>query len=367
MDNGANAFQIGPMAALFSLSRDAVLGVQDGRIAFMNQAAAAAVGGDRTGAPGSSLLPEHLLHPQAESFAASAVIAKKKATVTSVLLEGMRIFLINFDLGDRDEGVFTALAPLIRTVLSNVKISTEMLASCAESFEDKRAMRYAAVLNHSYHQLRRLLLNISVATAIDQGNMPFIPAVTDVTEICRKLVALTSGFAENNGICLEFDDGSDSCEATVDSELVNQMFMNVLSNSLGHTERGGRVRVTVTKNEENLIISVDDNGTGIPPEVMPTVFSRWTEGRPLTDASSGAGLGLYVSRRIAEFHGGALIIESRKDRGTCVRIMLPVHNRDGATVKSAGFVYRVDERDAVMTQLSTWLPSREYGIILNDR
>lgn len=366
MDNGTNEFQIGPMAALFSLSRDAVVGVRNGRIAFMNQAAVAAVGTDQTGAAAPSLLPEHLLRTQAEAFAASAVIAGKKATVSSVFFGDTRLYLMNFDAGDRDEGVLTALAPLIRTILSNMKFSTEMLASRAENFEDERAMRYAAVLNHSYHQLRRLLLNISVATAIDQGSMPFIPAVTDISEMCRKIIALTSGFAENNGIRLEFDDGGILCEATVDAELVNQMFLNVLSNSLGHAERGGCVRVTLTKNEENLVLSVDDNGTGIPPEIMSTVFARWAEGRPMTDASSGAGLGLYVSRRIAEFHGGALIIESRKGRGTCVRIMLPLQNRGSATLKSTGFIYRVDEREAVMTQLSTWLPSREYGIILND-
>jgi len=111
---------------------------------------------------------------------------------------------------------------------------------------------------------------------------------------------------------------------------------------------------------------VDDNGSGIPPEVLSSVFCRWRENRTLSDTAAGAGFGLCVARNIAEKHGGALVIESKEGQGTAVRVMLPVDNEPRGILRSSETPYSLESMDPVLIQLSTWLPATEYVQKLND-
>ena len=76
---------------------------------------------------------------------------------------------------------------------------------------------------------------------------------------------------------------------------------------------------------ENLVLSVSDDGCGIPPEQLGTIFDRYCHGFDMSSMLSGAGLGLTVARSVAQLHKGTLLLESRPDKGTTVRVSLSRH------------------------------------------
>lgn len=111
-----------------------------------------------------------------------------------------------------------------------------------------------------------------------------------------------------------------------DKGLLYQVLDNLLSNSIKFTKRvGDRANITITtkrreKNDNTIIVSVKDNGTGIDKEILPRLFTKFA-----TKSESGTGLGLYISKNIIEAHGGEIWAENNLDgRGATFRFTLTV-------------------------------------------
>jgi signal transduction histidine kinase len=106
---------------------------------------------------------------------------------------------------------------------------------------------------------------------------------------------------------------------------IAQVLTNLLDNALRHTPSGGQVRLTLTDQEENLFVTVEDTGAGIPKEELPSVFERFYRAdRSRTRGTGGSGLGLAIAREIVRAHGGDIWIESEPGRGTKVGFHLPL-------------------------------------------
>jgi signal transduction histidine kinase len=110
----------------------------------------------------------------------------------------------------------------------------------------------------------------------------------------------------------------------IDRERIEQVLLNLLSNALRYTERGGQVRMSVQPGETEIHISVADTGKGIAPEDLPHVFERFYRGdRSRSRSSGGAGLGLAIAKRLVELHGGRIWAESKLGQGTTFTFSVP--------------------------------------------
>lgn len=97
---------------------------------------------------------------------------------------------------------------------------------------------------------------------------------------------------------------------------------NLLSNALKFTPAGGRVTVSLRFERKQVLLTVTDTGGGIPVERMETVFDGYLHPERLAALPCGLGLGLPLCRRIAEGHGGRMVLDSRPDQGTSVTLAL---------------------------------------------
>ena len=104
---------------------------------------------------------------------------------------------------------------------------------------------------------------------------------------------------------------------------LEQAVWNLLSNALKFTPAGGRVTVSLRFERKQVLLTVTDTGGGIPVERMETVFDGYLHPERLAALPCGLGLGLPLCRRIAEGHGGRLVLDSRPDQGTSVTLALP--------------------------------------------
>jgi signal transduction histidine kinase len=106
---------------------------------------------------------------------------------------------------------------------------------------------------------------------------------------------------------------------------LQQLILNLVSNSVRHTPRKGRITITAQRLGDQVMVSVEDGGTGIPPEILPRIFDEFFKGDP--DSPEGTGLGLSICKRIVAIHGGRIWAESpvpETGKGTRVTFVLPV-------------------------------------------
>ena len=117
----------------------------------------------------------------------------------------------------------------------------------------------------------------------------------------------------------------------VDRTLLQRALSNLIENSLAHTSRGGHIRLEASSSDGFLVISVTDDGCGIPAEHVARVFDRFHRvDAARSQRSGGAGLGLSIVKSVASLHGGEAGIETNLGRGTRVTLRLPsrVNNRE---------------------------------------
>jgi signal transduction histidine kinase len=140
----------------------------------------------------------------------------------------------------------------------------------------------------------------------------------DLDDVMDHVAALLGPEAERAGVAIEIEREQAISEVLVDPEQIQQVFFNVMLNSIQATPPGARVRVRRHQTSDGIIVEVMDDGPGIPAGHLSRIFDPF-----FTTKEKGTGLGLAISARIVAAHGGDISAQRGPDRGTCVRITLP--------------------------------------------
>lgn len=115
-------------------------------------------------------------------------------------------------------------------------------------------------------------------------------------------------------------------EISADRERLEQVLINILSNSVKYTPDGGKINVKASKCDNNIEIEISDNGIGIPKEDLSRIFERFYRvEKSRTSETGGTGLGLAIAKEIVEAHSGSIRIDSEFEKGTTVIITLPIN------------------------------------------
>jgi len=136
------------------------------------------------------------------------------------------------------------------------------------------------------------------------------------------------------GICVHVCDGVSVM--TGDPRRLRQILANLLSNAIKFTPEGGEISVDVYRRGKNIAIGVSDTGIGMSPAEIPVAlepFGRLAAGGQFN--STGTGLGLPLTKRLAELHGGTMEVDSALGFGTTVTVLLPERRAELATEKDA--------------------------------
>lgn len=165
-------------------------------------------------------------------------------------------------------------------------------------------------------------LNTLVEELLLYGRSTKISAVpTDLKELLEGVIEFHSPAIRGKGVAVVREFGESTPLVMVDQHQMRQIFLNLLWNALDAMPQGGEVRVGATAAGGGTVISVADNGSGIPKDELPKVFDLF-----FTTKDKGTGLGLAICRKIIEDHGGNVSIRSRKGEGTTVELFLPHGN-----------------------------------------
>jgi two-component system cell cycle sensor histidine kinase PleC len=184
---------------------------------------------------------------------------------------------------------------------------------------------YAANIHDSGRHLLQLINEILDLSRIEAGRYELNEEpvrLVDIVEDCRRLLALR---AESKGLqmVLEFDKDLDQIWA--DERAMRQICLNLMSNALKFTPRGGRITLSVSRLPDGgQRLSVRDTGPGIPREEIPRVMQAFGQGSLAHQtAEGGTGLGLPIVQNLVKLHGGTFELNSELRKGTDAVVLLP--------------------------------------------
>ncbi|HTV36977.1 MAG TPA: PAS domain-containing sensor histidine kinase [Xanthobacteraceae bacterium] len=214
----------------------------------------------------------------------------------------------------------------LRTPLNAIIGFSEMLMKEQVLVLDpKRRGEYASLIRDSGHHLLSVVNGILDMSKIETDNFeitaePFAPA--QVVAGCCELVALR---AREAGIRLEKSVDDDLPEMIADRRALNQILLNLLSNAVRFSDRGGKVVIGARSEAGAIIFTVDDDGIGMSEEDLAQVGQPYFQARASYDRRrGGTGLGLSIVKGLVRLHGGQLSIRSRIGEGTRVAVRLPL-------------------------------------------
>jgi two-component system sensor histidine kinase ChvG len=202
----------------------------------------------------------------------------------------------------------------LRNPLTSLRSAVETLP-LAKTDESRK--RLLDVIQHDVKRLDRLISDISDASRLDAELQRQEASCVDVTQLLEALVATANEIRTGDvGVTLAFEGGKPG-EFKVpghDSRL-GQVISNLIDNARSFSPAGSKVRVTARKLKDQVEITVDDDGPGIPADALEKIFERFYTDRPDQGFGQNSGLGLSISKQIVEAHGGRIWAENRTKAG----------------------------------------------------
>ncbi len=222
---------------------------------------------------------------------------------------------------------FTNLSHEFRTPLSLILTPTEHLLSGAT---DSGLAGQYRIIQRNARRLLKLINQLLDVKNVDKGGLAFHPSEGDIVQFVRECIADFRELSENQHIQLDFESSLESQQAIFDSDKLEKIIFNLLSNAFKFTPEDGRIQVTLevlSEHEEKGVLSlaVADSGVGISPEDQKKVFERFftTEGHG-QQLNQGSGIGLSLAQDFAKAMGGSIDLESELGKGSVFRLTLPV-------------------------------------------
>ncbi len=214
----------------------------------------------------------------------------------------------------------------LRTPLNAIIGFSEMLMKESSLMLDQqRRNEYAALIHESGHHLLSVVNGVLDMSRLETGNFTITPepfAPSQVVAACCEFVAMP---AREGGIqiCKTLND--DLPEMIGDKRAVSQILLNLLSNAIRFSDRGGKVVIGARAEAASMVFTVDDSGVGINDEDLARVGEPYFQARATYNRRhGGTGLGLSIVKGLVRLHGGELSIRSRVGEGTRVAVRLPL-------------------------------------------
>jgi two-component system, NtrC family, sensor histidine kinase KinB len=186
--------------------------------------------------------------------------------------------------------------------------------------DQKLDLLYSA--RNDAEQLDDLMSDLLELTEIESGAKQLSSEPVRPSDLVQSAMERNRAYAESKHVKLESNVPPDSPRVLADLKAIRQIFNNLLSNAIRHTDRDGKVIISAEERGNRVVFSVRDTGEGIPEKYLPNIFDRFVriEGKP----GGGTGLGLALVKRLVEAQGGQVGVESRVGEGTTFTFTIPV-------------------------------------------
>ncbi|MDF2520228.1 MAG: sensor signal transduction histidine kinase [Clostridia bacterium] len=211
----------------------------------------------------------------------------------------------------------------LRTPLTTIKSYTETLLDGAMDNKEYTT-NFLKVIDSESERMTRLVKDLLQLSKLDYDNMQWNMKQMDIYKVVSDCTYKMDISAKQKNQTLIFNGDIDIPVILGDKDRIEQVIINILSNAIKYTPDNGKIEVSITKEENNIVIKVADTGLGIPKEDLPRLFERFYRvDKARSRMLGGTGLGLSIAKQIVEAHKGNIKIQSEYGQGTQVFICLP--------------------------------------------
>lgn len=210
----------------------------------------------------------------------------------------------------------------LRTPLAAIKSLSETLQESALQ-DPPAARKFLTMMDKEVDTMAQVIQELLELSRIESGRAPLQKRLAGVDEMVRSTVERMRLQAERAGLGLEISIPADLPQVNVDVDRIQNVILNLVHNAIKFTLPGGKISVSARKAENNVIISIQDTGVGIPNDDLPRIFERFYKA-DRARAGGGTGLGLSIARHIIAAHGGKIWVESQIDEGSTFIFSLPL-------------------------------------------
>ena len=291
-------------------------------------------------------LQEALWQEKIPTFSLDTCLIKKDGTViwchvTSILFEDeglTRGYTILENIHERkilelkaerlykaQEIVVNMVAHDLKSPLNTIQQLSAIIRNNINNTEPSEALLHLSLLDKTCNRKDVILNDLLLIGELELEDGPLMKQVVDIVDITKSIIEQKSPFAIQKNIKIESEYSPAQIFAQINKEKLSRVIENLLSNALKFTKPSGTINIKIIKIQNDLIIEMQDSGIGIPEDIQETIFNKFTTSKRLgTEGEETTGLGLFISKRIIEKHGGKIWFESKQDVGTAFFIRMQV-------------------------------------------
>jgi signal transduction histidine kinase len=256
----------------------------------------------------------------------NALLKKQKAEISAqkdeILLQRNKIDEMN----KAKDKFFAIIAHDLKNPLGGMLNLSETIYNNFEFIGPEKMKTYLGSIKDSSKKVYTLLENLLQWAALQIGNIKPKPDEFDLCRLIKENTELLSLLAAQKNIELKFE-GDPNCKAFADQSMINTVIRNLLTNAVKFTPANGKIILKITKETLYHKVYISDNGNGIPPEQLSSIFELKTEKESRTKSKDkGVGLGLILCKEFTTLNGGQIGVESQLEQGSTFWFTVPYSN-----------------------------------------
>ena len=247
------------------------------------------------------------------TFANDAALALERAQLREQALRSQLL-----EEADRfRRGLLGAVSHDLRTPLATIKVASSTLSNRSATLTSEDTAELHRLIEIESDRLTRLVTNLLDMTRIEAGVLTLVRVTTSVHDLVKE--ALDAMGVTLNDLRTEVDVPDSLPDVSVDPVLIGQVLVNLLDNAQRHAPPQSVITITGELREDRVVLSVADQGPGVPPGDQETIFDRFTQ----LSTGGRAGLGLTIAKTFVEAHGEQVWYEEVSDGGARFVVSLP--------------------------------------------
>lgn len=217
----------------------------------------------------------------------------------------------------------------LKTPITSIKGYVEGIKDGVANTEEKQH-KYINTIYKKANELDALIDELFLFSTLDLNRVPFHFEKLDIHHFIKECIDDLSYRIEKNEIQIQYQNKLNSTKLVrADREKLMRVFNNLIQNSIKHLDKKpGEIKIDLSDDDDLLLITIEDNGSGISSEDLPFIFeSFYRADKSRNSKTGGTGLGLAISKQIIEAHGGAIWAQSTQGTGTTIKFTLQLMER----------------------------------------
>lgn len=228
---------------------------------------------------------------------------------------------------------FSNISHEFRTPINILLSTTQVINRNIENnnIDVKSLKKHCKYIKQNSYRLLRLVNNLIDINKIDIGVYKLRCSNQNIINVIEDITQSVTVYTKNNKINLLFDTDEEEVITYCDPDKIERIMLNILSNAVKYTPEGGFINVNIKTTSENVIVSIKDNGIGIPKEKLNVIFDRFEQVNSLlTRRREGSGIGLSIVKNLVEMHGGSISAYSEEGKGSEFVFTIPIKFNEGS-------------------------------------